>query len=193
MTPRQMKGWIKEHAHPRTYCPIGDGHLLSDKAPWLWIINNNRGYVICENCALGWAGGRNVRGPEEFPEILTENHQWIAEGSGLLLAPDQAPLVTDDDLLKRWVAEVRERLKGCHCCGSTEESVTTMVSVRDSRWILAICLACLTSGSEELLDLRGAGVIKEVADRLSDVIFLSMPLDENEAINREMARKSLEP
>jgi hypothetical protein len=177
MTPRELKKWLRVYASKKTYCPAGDDAHTLGADPWIWVLAGHRAYVICEHCALGYCKGRNVIAPEEFPEI-TVARQWIADGWALTLAPGQEPLVDDDELLRRWAQEVRERISRCHTCGSTGESATVMVSVRNSRFVFSICYGCLGNGSEEPLDLRGTGVLPEVVDALSDLVYISLPLEQ---------------
>ena len=93
LTPSQLRAWLKYYATKGAYCPAGCGKKFADDEQWAWLVAD-RLYFIDRDCALVWAGGRNVIEPADVPALLA-SAQWERAGSGLVgiqgptLAPKQ--------------------------------------------------------------------------------------------------------
>jgi hypothetical protein len=84
LTPSKLRAWIKYFATKGAYCPAGCGKKFTTDEQWIWLVSN-RIYFIDQECALGWAGGRNVIEPAKVPAFLAA-HQWNNGGHGLEMA-----------------------------------------------------------------------------------------------------------
>jgi hypothetical protein len=85
LTPRELRAWIKYYATKGAYCPAGCGEKFATDEQWIWLVSN-RAYFIDQECALGWAGGRNVIEPASVQAFL-DAHQWVKGGLGLERLP----------------------------------------------------------------------------------------------------------
>jgi hypothetical protein len=81
LSERELSAWLRYHATRDAYCPACGVKFVSDRQ-WAWIPCDRLIYLVDEQCALNWAGGRGVIEPDQVPAFLAA-YQWRKYGHGL--------------------------------------------------------------------------------------------------------------